>query len=156
MITHKICTKCKVDKPTSAFSPRKRVKSGLNSHCKDCANDFARQREKSNEEKLRNLASGRKYRRKFPFRNRERRWKEQGINLTHKEFNKRFKKQKGCCAICGRHQSEFKNSLNVDHNHKTGQVRDLICITCNHLVGYVETRKETLEKVKGYLKKWNK
>lgn len=155
MVECKLCTKCKENKPTSDFSKRKRVKSGLTPWCKKCVNYHAKHREKSEDEKLRNLESGRRYRRKFPFRSRERRWQEQGINLTYKGFNKKFAKQKGCCAICGRHQSEFKNSLNVDLNHETGKIRDLLCITCNHLVGYIETRKETVENVKIYLTKWN-
>lgn len=35
------------------------------------------------------------------------------------------------CAICGRHESEFKNRLAVDHNHRTSKVRGLLCFFCN-------------------------
>lgn len=50
------------------------------------------------------------------------------------ERNVLFVKQKGCCAICGKHQREFKRRLNVDHNHKTGQVRGLLCYRCNKFI----------------------
>ncbi len=35
------------------------------------------------------------------------------------------------CAICKKSRSEFKNSLSVDHAHKTGRIRGLLCFRCN-------------------------
>ncbi len=35
------------------------------------------------------------------------------------------------CAICKRPRSAFKNRLSVDHNHRTGRVRGLLCYYCN-------------------------
>lgn len=42
-----------------------------------------------------------------------------------------YRLQEGKCAICKRHESEFKRRLSVDHNHKTGKVRGLLCFQCN-------------------------
>lgn len=40
------------------------------------------------------------------------------------------------CAICKKHRSEFKNNLSVDHAHRTGRIRGLLCFRCNKfLVG---------------------
>ena len=39
--------------------------------------------------------------------------------------------QKGKCGICKRHQRKFKKRLSVDHNHKTGFIRGLLCHYCN-------------------------
>ena len=58
-------------------------------------------------------------------------------NLTTEKYNELFEEQKGCCAICGKHQNEFNKSLHVDHNHTTGEVRGLLCKKCNSLLGYV-------------------
>jgi hypothetical protein len=55
--------------------------------------------------------------------------------ITTEDYNKLFDKQHGCCAICGKHQSEFKKALHVEHNHKTGNVRGLVCSTCNTIIG---------------------
>jgi len=42
------------------------------------------------------------------------------------EFAQLFAKQKGLCAICNK-----PYPLCVDHNHKTGKVRGLLCHACN-------------------------
>ena len=49
-----------------------------------------------------------------------------------------FKEQYGCCAICGKHQSELKKALAVDHDHRTGKVRGLVCNMCNYLIDIYE------------------
>jgi hypothetical protein len=72
-----------------------------------------------------------------------------GISLE--EYNEIFIKQKGCCAICGRHQTEFKKVLFVDHNHTTGKVRGLLCMTCNLLIGRAKENITILEKALIYL-----
>jgi hypothetical protein len=59
--------------------------------------------------------------------------REFGIGL--KEYYIMFYEQEGCCAICGKPQSEFKSSLAVDHNHKTGAIRGLLCWRCNFVLG---------------------
>ena len=52
------------------------------------------------------------------------------------------------CAICKKHESEFKNRLAVDHNHKSARVRGLLCYRCNKFrVGRqtIETCRQVLE-----------
>lgn len=66
-------------------------------------------------------------------------WKSRGISMTIEKYNELFQKQNGCCALCGKHQSEFNRRLSVDHNHTTGQIRGLLCWKCNTSIGWVET-----------------
>ena len=74
-------------------------------------------------------------------------------NITLEEYEQKLKEQNYCCAICKRHQSKFKKNLHIDHNHKTGKIRDLLCAGCNVDVSVVEDRLEVLLK---YLNKHRK
>lgn len=58
--------------------------------------------------------------------------------ITTVEYDLIFKTQSGCCAICGRHQTELKTRLCVDHSHKTGRIRGLLCRRCNLVLGVYE------------------
>jgi Recombination endonuclease VII len=59
--------------------------------------------------------------------------------------------QGGKCGVCGKAESEFKNRLAVDHNHKTGQVRGLLCYRCNKFVVGRHTLESAL-RLLAYLK----
>lgn len=81
---------------------------------------------------------------KFDLINRNSRLKSwYGIDLT--EYNRMFEQQGGCCAICNKHQTQFKRRLAVDHNHTTGKVRALLCHICNRALGYYEKQKDDFE-----------
>lgn len=70
-----------------------------------------------------------------------------GINT--KQFDELFIAQGGVCKICLR--TNGKKRLCVDHCHKTGKVRGLLCNSCNTLVGYVENNEKLLPVVQVYL-----
>jgi endogenous inhibitor of DNA gyrase (YacG/DUF329 family) len=53
----------------------------------------------------------------------------------------------GNCPICGRKMRK----VNVDHDHKTGQVRGLVCGTCNKRVLTSVTKPEQAEGLLKYL-----
>ena len=63
--------------------------------------------------------------------------------ITIADYDRMHEEQQGQCAICGRHQSVLSYRLYVDHDHETGKVRQLLCSSCNALVGIVETGKLT-------------
>ena len=46
--------------------------------------------------------------------------------------------------------------LAVDHDHETGQVRDLLCHNCNRALGLFQDSIETVEAALNYLKKWKR
>lgn len=35
------------------------------------------------------------------------------------------------CFICKKPRSVFKNRLSLDHNHRSGKIRGLLCFSCN-------------------------
>lgn len=55
-----------------------------------------------------------------------------GIN--EQQYTDLYDKQEGCCAVCKRAASSFRYRLAVDHDHKTGDIRGLLCIHCNRYV----------------------
>src|ERR1035437_2851609 len=53
------------------------------------------------------------------------------------DFLTLYRAQNGCCKLCSQRFSE--DLLQIDHNHKTYEVRGLLCRTCNRRVGVIET-----------------
>ena len=82
-------------------------------------------------------------------------------NLTPEEYQQRYEEQNGVCDIC--HQPEKAINpktgrpfaLAADHNHKTGQVRGLLCSKCNPGLGNFKDSPELLDNAAAYLRKWN-
>lgn len=72
---------------------------------------------------------------------------------TKQIYNRMFTEQKGCCAICGKHQSEFNRALGLDHCHKTEIMRGLLCTKCNLGIGYFDDNVERLLKAAIYLRR---
>lgn len=57
------------------------------------------------------------------------------FTITLEQYNLILKFQDFKCAICKRPAKDFTQSLAVDHCHKTGLVRGLLCWECNKIVG---------------------
>jgi hypothetical protein len=79
--------------------------------------------------------------------------------LLPEDYNRMFKEQGGACAICGRPEividprTGLVRSLSVDHDHKTGRARQLLCCKCNHGIGAFEEDIDVMLKAIEYLKK---
>ncbi len=71
-------------------------------------------------------------------------------NLTPREYSDMLEKQDNKCVIC---HVDFTNTPCIDHNHTTGKVRGLLCVTCNTRVGYLES--ELIEETRQYIMRDN-
>lgn len=86
----------------------------------------------------------------------ERRWYQRRRTLlycygmTLRQYEILLGAQLGGCAVCGKPPTGTK-PLAVDHNHKTGEVRGLLCSRCNCGLGYIE-HSDWLAKAVNYLK----
>lgn len=78
------------------------------------------------------------------------------FGLTRVEYDRMYQIQEGACAICRKHQTEFKKRLAIDHNHKTGRVRGLLCDACNHLIANAKENTCILQATIQYLLKHQK
>lgn len=66
------------------------------------------------------------------------------------EYGKLYLHQQGVCAICRRATGKTRN-LSVDHDHKNGLTRGLLCRPCNDLLGHLRDDPEAARRIAGYL-----
>jgi hypothetical protein len=71
--------------------------------------------------------------------------------ITLEQWDEMFARQDGRCAICGQ-----EASLHVDHDHETGQIRDLLCTRCNLGIGCFMDDPKTMSAAVEYAAKWKK
>src|SRR5882672_5254371 len=102
----------------------------------------------ANLEKARNNA--RDWHRKHPIRNREKAWREQGMNFSWSDYLALLTAQEYRCANegCG---AKLTQSSPVDHDHETGAVRGVLCTQCNAALGMVADSQEKLLGLSRYL-----
>lgn len=156
----KRCSKCHEYKDKDQFYKHRKEPDGLYSQCKTCASAsnrafYAANPEKAkvqalkwknnNREKVREYA--RQQYKNNPDRERNNRLKrEYGISLD--DYQRMYKEQGGVCAVCG---SSSEKNFHVDHNHKTGEVRGLLCDKCNKALGFVKDDLNIIKRLKRYL-----
>lgn len=143
-LSSKKCSCCGEVKPTTEFPKLKNWgKWGFHSHCKECRNKKYKKYRVDNPEKckrrVRNSISKKQYR------------------LTIEDVEIILKNQNNKCAICGQELFLFGSSkkltAHVDHDHKTGKVRGLLCDKCNRGLGFFRDNEEYLINAASYLKK---
>lgn len=70
--------------------------------------------------------------------------------ITIEDYNKIFDNQNESCALCFRKPGKFP--LHVDHSHKTGKVRGLLCHQCNWYLGTIDEDPSIIDRIIAYLK----
>lgn len=66
------------------------------------------------------------------------------------EYGRLYLTQGGVCALCRRATGATRN-LSVDHDHRTGLVRGLLCRPCNDLLGHLRDDAEAARRIVAYL-----
>ena len=74
--------------------------------------------------------------------------------VTEKDYKYLFRIQGGVCAICKGVPNGRWKQLNIDHCHKTGTVRGLLCSSCNKALGCYQDSKEILLSAIEYLNRF--
>jgi Recombination endonuclease VII len=70
--------------------------------------------------------------------------------ITREDYWDLYRAQGGHCAICLRATGKSKR-LTVDHDHKTGLVRGLLCATCNTILGHFRDDPAAGQRIIDYL-----
>lgn len=145
------CTNCGETKRVTSFSPDKRKKNGLKSQCKQCCasestcyatsrywNDpeYREKKKKYDRDRhRRRYDSDPQYREDV-----RRRHFLSTYGMTLEDHADMLESQQGRCAICGflpdpEAEKRADRTLEVDHDHETGEVRGLLCRRCNDALG---------------------
>ena len=77
----------------------------------------------------------------------------QNYGIEYETYLGMVAKQDGKCAICGAEppKNQHKKRLNIDHCHKTGTIRGLLCDCCNRAIGLMRDDTALLTKAIHYL-----
>lgn len=130
----KKCSKCKQLYPAlpKFFYRHRNRRDGLDPWCKECKKDYDKKHHKI---------------KKF--------------NITLKQYKKLLNTQKGQCLICGRDfdniyrnpkQNHIYYTPRIDHDHRTGKVRGILCHHCNIALGSFNENPLILVRAIKYLK----
>lgn len=150
----KMCSKCEVSKPVTEFTKNGNHGDGYYPWCKKCKNAASKAIKDKDREKYKASRKAEYERRRDKVRDWQLR-KDFGITLA--EYNEILHKQNNVCAICEK-VSFTRNgkltSLHVDHCHKTGKNRALLCNQCNNGLGRFMDNVENLRKAADYIEKY--
>lgn len=143
-----VCPTCKQEKPADCFFPSRAA--GNARYCRECAKNMRREYDRKNKTRRQILCRARYRKNKLEIIARK-------YGLTREQYQRMIQIQNNKCAICGQPEThKYKGvvvPLSVDHNHKTGKVRELLCRACNTVVGMSEENLAVLRKAIIYLKK---
>ena len=140
----KQCGKCKIIKEITAFArlskkskSYKQFKNGIKPWCKECYKEYGNKYMR----KLRETSGskGDHYKNKY--------------GITRDQVTVMLEERNYKCDICNQESDHRYDKLCVDHNHKTGKVRGMLCFSCNVLIGQAKDDPIRLEKSANYLRR---
>ena len=140
----KKCTCCNEVKPTTEFTKKKKIgeKCGFSSQCRAWIYKKRKEYRLDNPEEYNRIKRNQNLRK---------------YGLTFEDQEGMLREQNYKCAICGQEIFLFGSSqkliAHVDHDHKTGKVRGLLCKECNSGLGKFRDNTEYLFSAISYLKK---
>lgn len=82
------------------------------------------------------------------------------FGITKADYDKVLAVQNGVCAICNRPERDMRNgkvkALAVDHDHRTGMIRGLLCAHCNQALGKMGDDPALLRAAADYIERYRK
>jgi hypothetical protein len=140
----KPCRDCGEHKPLDQFPLQKGGRWGRHPLCKPCR--AAQERARYQRDRDRILAA----KRENPSYREKARWRQirRKRGATREQYEAMYAEQAGCCDICG----EAHDVLHVDHDHRTGAVRGLLCSRCNLALGHFRDDPARLRSAARYLR----
>lgn len=131
-LRHKKCARCKVTKPYNEFYMRDGGRY-VTSMCIDCSKEYYEE----NKDHIREMR------------------RKQRLGLPLGTYNYLLGVYGAKCGICGTTEPVGTGSNNkqfsIDHDHRTGLVRGLLCTNCNVGIGMLQHRASLLKSAIEYL-----
>lgn len=159
MARDKTCTRCKRTLSVDAFRIRK-LRSGsvgLYSRCVECLNAVAREAGKAGiykeQAKRKKMSQTPEQRTKIKLRLQN--WHLQTKHgITSDQYDETLASQNGKCPICKSSNPRTRSGrFCVDHNHVTGQRRELLCFVCNAALGLLQEDPAFARNLADYIEK---
>lgn len=160
----KYCSRCDTVKSLNDFYKDNRTKDGKAYTCKDCTKKRSAAWQKANPEKavtrqkewvVRNQERHHENQRRYhSIGGWRKRWYEKKYGLSVEQVMAMIESQGGRCAICDTTEPGGRGQFAVDHDHKTGQVRGMLCQHCNTGLGSFNDDVERLKIAIVYLDRY--
>lgn len=143
-VAAKVCPTCGAEKPHAEYYKSKNRRDGMSWECATCV--------KARVMSHYNLDRSRAYRAKHKekYDDLARRNRLATFGITPAEYDQMLAAQGGVCAICGGGEWSTRR-LAVDHCHKTGKVRGILCSHCNVTLGQMKENPQALRAAADYL-----
>jgi hypothetical protein len=152
---HKLCPKCGESKAVTAFYTR--PNGNPQSWCISCTKTLRVQRNPEiaayqARRRAQRTASEKELAKEYQL--------QYHFGISLQEYNEMLEAQGHCCAICGKadgtdlHAGARTRQLGVDHDHRTGMVRGLLCNDCNRAIGQLKDDATVVRKAAEYMERW--
>jgi hypothetical protein len=122
------CPACGEQKAVDDFPRNRASKNGRATYCKPCHNRICRENRIKNHGSIRQFHLRRRY----------------GVDEAQVAWF--VLQQDGVCAIC-----RTGKAVHIDHDHRTGRVRGILCFNCNRALGKLGDDPELLRRALNYL-----
>ncbi|UGY90494.1 endonuclease VII domain-containing protein [Streptomyces gobiensis] len=171
----KKCSRCKRTLRPDAFAENKSMRDGLQAYCRECSAEYYRQRQEARGLTVRERIPVPRGHKRCPqcgevkphsewernrtssdgwasycrtcraHRNRDHYFRRK-YGLSQEELQQLLEEQVGVCVICLAASAEH-----VDHDHRTGKVRGVLCFSCNAALGQFKDRPDAIRRAAAYV-----
>jgi hypothetical protein len=135
------CKDCGEIKPHEEFHKNTSYKDNIRPYCIPCR-------------RIRELKSYYKNKHKNPYdyeKDKDIKLKK-AYGISFQEYKEMLHAQNGMCAICGTTDTGKRKAFAVDHCHTCGEIRGLLCGSCNTAIGLLKENLETMQKAIDYVR----
>lgn len=144
------CKKCSEEKPLELFRKNKSCAEGRTYECLVCTREYKRNLEASNKEHFK------KYKKKYRTQgSRRAECIKKDYGISYDEYVDIYNRDLGKCRICSKtlaiEKTENLETASIDHCHKSGRIRGILCGKCNIGIGMFDENLDLLLKARDYL-----